>query len=84
MLDFGPDWTRNRRKDGCPFRYIAIRIRSRRRDLLTEDEDRWRHFAMVTNMDWQGEWLLRWHREKQGTVEHGHGVLKADLAGGTL
>ena len=84
VLDFVPDWTRNRRKDGRPFRYIAIRIRSRQRDLLTEDEDRWRHFAVVTNMNWQGERLLRWQREKQGTVEHGHGVLKTDLAGGTL
>ncbi|MBC8425307.1 IS1380 family transposase [bacterium] len=82
--DFVPDWKRNRRRGSRPFRYIAIRVRSRQRDLLTDDEDRWRHFAVVTNMDWQGERLLRWQREKQGTVEHGHGVLKTDLAGGTL
>jgi len=84
VTDFVPDWKRNRHKDGRPFRYIAIRVRSRQRDLLTDDQDRWRHFAVVTNMDWQGERLLRWHREKQGTVEHGHGVVKNELAGGTL
>jgi hypothetical protein len=44
----------------------------------------WRHFCVVTNMDWRGDRLLRWHREKQGTVEHGHGVLKAELGGGVL
>jgi len=38
----------------------------------------------VTNMDWQGDRLLRWQREKQGTVEHGHGVLEGELAGGTM
>lgn len=31
-----------------------------------------------------GERLLRWHREKQGTVEYGHGVVKNDLAGGVM
>jgi len=35
-------------------------------------------------MDWEGERLLRWHREKQGTVEHAHGVVKNDLGGGVL
>jgi hypothetical protein len=35
-------------------------------------------------MTWNGEHLLRWHREKQGTVEHAHGVMKNDLGGGTL
>jgi hypothetical protein len=28
--------------------------------------------------------LIRWHRAKQGTVEHGHGDLKNELAGGKL
>jgi hypothetical protein len=82
--DFVPDWKRNHKKDGDPFRYIAIRVRSRQRDLLEPDEDRWRHFAVVTNMDWNGGLLLRWHREKQGTVEYGHGVTKNDLGGGVL
>jgi len=82
--DFVPDWKRNHRKDGEAFRYIAIRVRSRHRDLLVDDDNRWRHFAVVTNMDGNGERLLRWQREKQGTVEHGHGVLKGEYAGGTM
>ena len=82
--DFIPEWKRNHRKNGKPFRYLAIRVRSRQRDLFEDDDVRWRHFAVVTNMDWQGDRLLRWQREKQGTVEHGHGVLKGELAGGTM
>lgn len=35
-------------------------------------------------MDWDAERLLRWQREKQGTVEQAHGVLKNGLAAGTL
>lgn len=81
VIDFIPDWKRNRRKNGEALRYIAIRVRSRQRDLLVDDDGRWRHFAVVTNMKWNGERLLRWQREKQGTVEHGHGVVKNELAG---
>lgn len=85
VLDFVPDWKRNRRKGGEPFRYIAIRVRSKQTDLLVPEEERWRHFAVVTNMNWKdGGRLLRWHREKQGTVEFAHGVAKNDLAGGTM
>jgi hypothetical protein len=82
--DFVPDWKRNFKKEGEPFRYIAIRVRSRQREMFEADEVQWRHFAVVTNMDWEGERLLRWQREKQGTVEYGHGVLKNDLGGGVL
>jgi DDE family transposase len=84
IADFVPGWNRNHRKHGTPFRYVAIRVRSRQRDLLSSDAERWRHFAVVTNMGWNGENLLRWHREKQGTVEQGHGVLKGELAGDRL
>jgi len=84
-VEFIPAWTRNHKKQGETFRYIAIRVRSRQRDLFSDDAARWRHFAVVTNLrDWDGERLLRWHREKQGSVEHGHGVIKCDLAGGTM
>ena len=80
---FIPGWERNFRNGTNAFRYIAVRVRSRQRELW-ENTDGWRHFAVVTNMDWDGERLLRWHREKQGTVEHAHGVLKNELAAGTL
>jgi len=84
-VEFIPDWARNHKKRGETFRYIAIRVRSRQRDRFTDDTAMWRHFAVLTNMlDWDGERPLRWHREKQGTVEQAHGVIKGDLAGGTL
>jgi hypothetical protein len=87
VSDFVPDWKRNRRKNGTPFRYIAIRVRSRQLPLFegeqTEDST-WRHYAVITNMSWNGERLLQWQREKQGTVEFGHGVVKNDLAGGVM
>ena len=38
----------------------------------------------AVNMGWRGDNLLRWQREKQGTVEQAHGVLKGDLGGGTM
>lgn len=87
VVDFVPEWARNRRKDGEPFRYIAIRVRSRQQSLGLdggENAGSWRHFAVVTNMDWPPARLLRWQREKQGTIEHAHGVLKNGYAGGTL
>ena len=83
--DFVPDWKRNRSKEGTAFRYLAIRVRGRQKDLFEgDDPSAWRTFAVVTNMGWNGERLLRWQREKQGTVEHGHGVVKNDLAGGVM
>ena len=78
------DWKRNNQPGAVAFRYLAIRVRSLQADLFEEDDASWRHFSVVTNMDWRGDRLLRWHREKQGTVEHGHGVLKNDLGGGVL
>jgi hypothetical protein len=84
VADFVPDWKRNRKKSGQAFRYVAIRVRPRQRDLLDDGSSQWRHFSVVTNMGWEAERLLRWQREKLGTVEHAHGVLKNDLAAGTM
>ena len=84
VIDFIPGWKRNHRKTGEALRYIAVRVRTRQKELFEGDASAWRHFAVCTNMDWQGDRLLRWHREKQGTVEHAHGVLKNDLGGGCL
>ncbi|MFH1465955.1 MAG: IS1380 family transposase [Pseudomonadota bacterium] len=84
VVNYVPDWKRNNRPGAKPFRYIAIRIRPRQLDLLEEADRQWRHYAVVTNMDWEGGRLLRWHREKQGTVEFGHGVMKNDLGAGVV
>lgn len=87
-VEFVPNWARNHKKNGLPLRYIAIRVRARQQTLPFSDLPealQWRCFAVVNNIyDWDGERVLEWHRKKQGTVEHGHGVLKNDLAGGTL
>ena len=70
-----------------PRRYLAIRIRPRQGELL-RDGNRMRHFCIVTNRSdpegGSGLDLLRWHREKAGTIEHAHDVLINELAGAAL
>ena len=41
-------------------------------------------FGIVTNMDWEGESLIHWHRERCGKSEEAHSVMKEDFAGGKL
>lgn len=85
VTGFVPGWARNHKKDGRALRYVAIRVRPRQGDLFAEPTTTWRHFAVVTNMyDWDGGRLLRWHREKAGTIEHAFGEIKGDLGGGTM
>lgn len=74
---------RQESKDAPVYRYLAIRV-LRQQGALFDDGASVRHFAVVTNWwDWDGRGLLEWHREKQGTVEHVHHVLKNELAAGT-
>ena len=71
-------------RDTQPLRYIAIRIRPRQGGLLN-DGTQAKHFAVVTNIrDWKPARLLQWHREKAGTIEAVHDVLKNELAAGVL
>jgi hypothetical protein len=70
---FVPDWKRNYKREGEPFRYIAIRVRSRQMEMVESEQGEllprppaWKHFAVVTNMKWVGDRLLRWQREKHG------------------
>jgi len=41
-------------------------------------------FGIVTNMDWEGESLIHWHRERCGKSEEAHSVMKEDFAGGKM
>src|SRR6202035_2200219 len=70
-----------------PRRYLAIRIRPRQGELL-RDGNRLRHFCIVTNRSdpegGSGLDLIRWHRQKAGTIEHAHDVLMNELAGAAL
>lgn len=40
--------------------------------------------AVVTNLDWPGESVIHWYRERCGKSEEAHGIMKNDLAGGRL
>ena len=70
-----------------PRRYLAIRIRPRQGELL-RDGNRVRHFCIVTNRSdpegGSGLDLIRWHRQKAGTIEHAHDMLMNELAGAAL
>jgi hypothetical protein len=74
----------SRNKGMKPDRYLAIRIRPAQGQLFG-DGNPYHYFAVVSNMwSWDGERLLRWQRERCGTVEKAHDVLKNDLAGGVM
>jgi hypothetical protein len=71
-------------RDTEPLRYVAVRVRPRQGDLFA-DGSSVKHFAVLSNQwDWDGARLLQWHREKAGTIEQVHDVVKNDLAGGVL
>lgn len=73
------DWNKWRSN---PRRYLAVRVVKRQRDFVGGEAVR--HFAVVTNREGDGQELLRWHREKAGTVEHAHHVLKNELSASCL
>jgi len=71
-------------KDTQPLRYVAIRIRQRQESLFA-DGSKVKHFAVLSNMrEWKASRLIEWHREKAGTVEAVHDVLKNELGAGVM
>src|SRR5579884_4375963 len=65
-------------------RHIAIRMRKRQGELFADGSEA-RYFAVVTNLgEWKPRRLLEWHREKAGSIEAVHDVLKHELASGVL
>lgn len=67
-----------------PLRTVAIRLRKRQGGLFA-DGSSVLHFAVLSNIwDWQPVKLIEWHREKAGTIEGVHDVLKNELATGVL
>jgi len=68
------NWNRDR---GCR-RYLGVRVVSRQKDFV--DGEVVKYFAVVTNRDGDGGELIEWHREKCGTIEHTHHVLKNELS----
>src|SRR5207253_10945423 len=62
-----------------PLRYVAIRIRQKQGELFA-DGSAVKYFAVATNLwDWTPKKLLGWHREKAGSIEAAHDVLKNEL-----
>ena len=45
---------------------------------------RYKVTAVVTNLDWEGERVIAWYRERCGKSEEAHAIMKNDLAGGRL
>jgi len=67
-----------------PLRYVAIRIRKKQGELFA-DGSAVKYFAVVTNLwEWTPKKLLQWHREKAGSIEAVHDVIKNELAGGVM
>lgn len=82
-VDFAPSLPYERKGARSP-RYIALRVRPLQGELF-DDGCSVKHYCVVTN-DWgrEGDAILRWHREKAGTVEHAHDVLKNELGAGVM
>jgi hypothetical protein len=82
-VDFVPA-DKSEHKGSQPLRYVAIRIRQRQGALFA-DGSIVKHFAIVSNLwEWKAGRLIQWHREKAGTVEGVHDVVKNELAGGVM
>jgi hypothetical protein len=81
-VDFVPS-EKVEKKDIWPLRYVGLRLLKPQGELFNDGHDR-RHFAVITNRCEQGDWILKWHREKAGTIEHIHDELKNGLGGGQL
>ena len=82
-VDYVPEETpENRYRE--PLRYVAIRIRKKQGELFA-DGSAVKYFSVITNMwDWTPKRLLQWQREKAGSIEAAHDVIKNELAGGGM
>jgi len=82
-IDFVPS-APSVKKGRKPDRYLAIRIRPRQRELFADGSEE-KYLAIVTNdFERDGLEIIKWHREKAGTIEHVNHVLKNELAVGVL
>ena len=67
-----------------PLRYLALRVTKKQGELFA-DGSQSKHYGVATNLwDWEPKRLLAWHREKAGSIEALHDVLKNELAAGVL
>jgi hypothetical protein len=82
-VPYVPDDGDHRKHRPCVRRSLAVRVQKRQGSLFA-DGSAVHYFAVVTNRAGDGLALLQWHREKAGTVEHTHHVLKNELAAAAL
>jgi Transposase DDE domain group 1 len=82
-VPYVPDDGDHRKDRPCVRRYLAVRVQQRQGHLFADGSDT-HYFAVVTNRPEDGLAILQWHREKAGTVEHAHHVLKNELAAAVL
>lgn len=71
-------------RDARPLRYIALRFTPRQQELF---ESRGVSYHAVVSNRYELEdaaELVRWHRQKAGTIEHVHRVMKDELGAGVL
>jgi len=65
-------------------RYLALRVHRRQGELFG-DGKLYKYYAVVTNRwDFDAKKWLEWQREKAGTIEAAHDVLKNELAAGVM
>ncbi len=79
-VEFTPgDWP----KESEPLRYIALRITPLQAGIFETVSPK--YLAVVSNRaeGTAGE-IVRWHREKAGTIEHVHRVMKDELGAGVM
>jgi hypothetical protein len=81
-VDFVPGEA-GEKKDSQPWRYVGLRLLKPQGVLFADGTGR-HHHAVITNLEWAGDRLLAWHREKAGTVEHVHDEVKNETGGGHL
>jgi hypothetical protein len=81
-VDFVPG-EKVEKKDIVPLRYIGLRLLKPQGELFADGNERHYH-AIVTNREQDGAFLLKWQREKAGTIEHVHDELKNGLGAGKL
>jgi len=83
LLNYWPE-EEDRPEGAGPLRYLAIRVRKRQGELFRDGSEA-KYYAVASNQwDWEAKKLLEWHREKAGSIEALHNVLKNELAAGVM
>ena len=83
-------------KNGPEYRYLATREELKQTELpgmekidseycfpvMKIQNQRYKVFGIVTNMDWSGDMLIPWLYQRCGKSEEAHAAMKSDFAGG--